>query len=205
MPKIVNHDHQKQKVAEAAWRVILKQGMEQASVRNIADEAGLSVGSLRHYFATQSDLYAYSMNMVSERVAQRIQNIKFSGDVLHDGPLLVHEILPLDQETRLEMEVWFAFVVKSLSDLSLESLRKEVDRHMRVIFTSIVQGLIDQSLAKPDLNADFEAERFYALVDGLAMHAILRPELLPPDKIKALIRHHLYSLCISEVRGPDPS
>jgi AcrR family transcriptional regulator len=48
MPKIVDHDKQRVLVAEAAWRIIRKNGMEQASVRNIAEEAGISVGSMRH-------------------------------------------------------------------------------------------------------------------------------------------------------------
>ena len=48
MPKIVNHTLQKEKIAKATWSVIRKVGMDKASVRNIAEEAGLSVGALRY-------------------------------------------------------------------------------------------------------------------------------------------------------------
>lgn len=73
MPKLVDHDKQRVLVAEAAWRIIRRDGMEQASVRNIAEEAGVSVGSMRHYFSTQSELLRYAMNLVSERVSHRVQ------------------------------------------------------------------------------------------------------------------------------------
>ncbi|MBY6274089.1 MAG: TetR family transcriptional regulator, partial [Bacillaceae bacterium] len=60
MPKIVDHEQRKERIAEACWRVILKRGMKGATVRNIAKEAGLSPGSLRHYFSSQGDLYLYA-------------------------------------------------------------------------------------------------------------------------------------------------
>lgn len=194
MPKIVDHDLQKEKVAEAAWRVIRKHGMEQASVRNIAEEAGLSVGSLRHYFATQSELYAYSMKLVSDRVKERIQNIAFTGDLRQDIPVLVRQVLPHDEDTKLEMEVWFAFVVKSMADPSLSVLRDEVDNDLRGIFVTIMKALSEQELLKSGLDLEMESEKFYSLIDGLAIHAILRPEHMPPDKMDAVIQSHLHSI-----------
>ncbi|UNK18559.1 TetR family transcriptional regulator [Paenibacillus sp. N3/727] len=195
MPKIVDHELQKEKVAEAAWRVIRKNGMEQASVRNIAEEAGLSVGSMRHYFSSQSELYMYSMKLVSERVNLRIKNIAFTGELLTDIPVLVQQILPLNEETIPEMEVWFAFVAKSMSDTSLAALRKQVDDDMRQMFVMIIQALTDQNLALPDLDYDIEIERFYALIDGLAIHAVLRPEVLTKEKIESAVNRHLQSIC----------
>ena len=59
MPKIVDHDKQRQRVAEVALRVIQRGGLEKATVRNIAEEAELSVGSLRHYFTSQAELLAF--------------------------------------------------------------------------------------------------------------------------------------------------
>ncbi|MGN7360962.1 TetR/AcrR family transcriptional regulator [Paenibacillus sp. SAF-054] len=195
MPKIVDHVKQKEKVAEAAWRVIRKMGLDQASVRNVADEAGLSVGSMRHYFATQSDLMSYAMKRVSDRVTERITGITFSGDLLKDIPLLVDEFLPTDEEKRHEMEVWFAFVVKSLSDPALAQLRCEVDNELRKVFIHIMDELTSSGLALPDLDVPLEIERFYALIDGLAVHAILRPEMVTTQMIRTAAHRHLMTLC----------
>lgn len=41
MPKIVDHEKRRKRIAKAMWKVILKKGMEGATVRNIAQEAGL--------------------------------------------------------------------------------------------------------------------------------------------------------------------
>jgi Uncharacterized protein conserved in bacteria len=59
VPKVVDPAERRRELAEAVWRVIRRDGLEQASVRNVAREADLSMGSLRHYFATQSELMAF--------------------------------------------------------------------------------------------------------------------------------------------------
>ncbi|MDP8952326.1 MAG: TetR family transcriptional regulator, partial [Actinomycetota bacterium] len=73
MPKVVDSDARRTQIAEAVWRVILRGGLERASVRNVAREAGLSMGSLRHYFGTQAELPAFAMQLVTERVRGRIE------------------------------------------------------------------------------------------------------------------------------------
>ena len=47
MPKHVNHDEQKTEIAQAALRVISRMGIESATMRGIATEAGCTTGLLR--------------------------------------------------------------------------------------------------------------------------------------------------------------
>lgn len=195
MPKIVDHESQREKVAEAAWRIIRKYGVEQASVRKVAEEAGVSPGSMRHYFTTQSELYAYSMRLVSERVNERIQQITPQGGLMEDALEYLRQILPLNEETRLEMEVWFAFVAKSMSDSSLRELRIQVDEELRRMCSMIIDAFSNAGWVRVGLDHELEVERFYALIDGLAIHAVLRPEVLSAEKVEAVLTHHLRSLC----------
>lgn len=84
MPKIVNHETQRRLVVEAALRVIRQSGLEQATVRKIAEEAGLSVGSMRHYFSSQVELFAFCMNIFVERVEKRLEAFELTGPLLTD-------------------------------------------------------------------------------------------------------------------------
>ncbi|RUT27756.1 TetR family transcriptional regulator [Paenibacillus zeisoli] len=195
MPKIVDHEKQKQLLAEATWRIIRRHGMEQASVRHIAEEAGISVGSLRHYFATQSELFAYSMQLVSERVDARISSLPFSGPPLEDMKKVLCQLLPMDEESRSEMEVWIAFMTKALADPSLKALGDQVFEKMRLGIHSIIESLVQLELAAVDLNVDLETARLHSLIDGLAMHAVIRPDSLSPERLEELVTLHLKSLC----------
>ncbi|MFC7442198.1 TetR/AcrR family transcriptional regulator [Laceyella putida] len=195
MPKIVDHEKQREKLAKATWRVIRQGGIGQASFRNIAEEAGASVGSIRHYFPTQSELLAFSMKLISDRINQRIRNIKWSDSPFEGMKQLLREILPMDEEQRIETEVWFAFTAKALVDPTLQPFSNEIYDELRSVFTFIIEHLIKLDLAVPDLDVEMEVERMYALIDGLAVHAILRPDRLKPDMIESVVNHHLKSLC----------
>ncbi|WP_027087479.1 TetR/AcrR family transcriptional regulator [Cohnella panacarvi] len=200
MPKVVDHDKQREKIAEAAWKVIRSGGLAQATVRNIAQEAGLSFGAMRHYFNSQSELLRFAMNLVSDRVKERIRSMRLfaSGFNMEDAKRLLMQLLPLDEESTLEMEVWLAFSAKSLSDPELKPRSDEVYDELRKVMMDIVGAMIRTETAKPGLDEELEAERLYALIDGLALHRMLRPGSLSPAMMEAVLTHHLNSLCDKE-------
>nr|GGG81401.1 HTH-type transcriptional regulator PksA [Virgibacillus oceani] len=171
------------------------EGLEQASVRKIAKEAGLSVGAMRHYFSTQSDLFAYSMKLVSDRVKKRAYEKKYDGTPLEAMQEVLSEFLPINEEQRIEMEVWLVFSAKTLVNPDLKSLGKTVYHEMRGVVEHVIQSLIDLQLAKDDLDKQLEVERLYALIDGLALHSILYPDELSSNKTVDTLKYHLQSLC----------
>ena len=50
------------------------------------------------------------------------------------------------------------------------------------------------ALARAGLDVDLEGERLYAVLDGLAVHAVTRPSALPPDRARAVLAAHLAAL-----------
>src|SRR3712207_7028502 len=101
-------------LAEAVWTVIRRDGLQRASVRNVAREAGLSMGSLRHYFATQAELLCFAMQLVGERARARVRAIEPADDPRETAERLLRELVPLDEERRAEAEVWLAFTGHAL-------------------------------------------------------------------------------------------
>jgi len=198
VPKVVDAAARRQELAHAVWRVIHRDGLERASVRNVAREAGLSVGSLRHYFTTQSELLAFSMRLVSERVRGRIQAVDRSGEPRQVIEQFLAELLPLDAERQAEAAVWLAFTGKALVDPTLRTLRDEVYDSLHEAFRQIVEALVSVGLTEPGLDIDVETERLYALVDGLAMHGVLRPDRAPAEHVAAVVARHLDSLVAVE-------
>lgn len=194
MPKIVNREERKQHIAEATWRVITSQGIQGASVRKIASEAGLSLGALRHYFSTQQDLLEYAMNLVKERANARIDAI-VAGDAPPKQKIvdILMELVPTDSGKLVEMEVWLAFTFhrKFVSQASFDALHDGILDGMN----NLVTYMAEQQMLKPGLDPEFETERLYALVDGLALHATLDPERLGPDRIRQVVVGHIDSIC----------
>lgn len=196
MPKKVDHQKRKIQIAETTWKVIVEEGLEQATVRKIAQASDLSVGAVRHYFASQSELLHFSMELVSERVIQRAKERKFSKE---QNPLEfvaegIYEVLPIDEERKIEMEVWLAFSAKVLIDKTLQELSNKVYQDMHQGLKNVVQVLQIFEIAKEGLDLELEVNRLHAIVDGMAMHHLLNPEQFTHEEMIKTLNYHLQSL-----------
>jgi AcrR family transcriptional regulator len=187
VPKVVDHEERRRELAEAVWRVIRRDGVDGASVRTVAREAGWSSGALRHYFDTQSALLTFAIGLVVDRIEARIAALELPADPRAAVERLLLELLPLDEERRAENEVWLAFTGRALVDLDLRARHAELHDAQR---SACLRAAVALGAHEPEL----EAERLHALVDGLAVQAALRPERLEPDRIVALLRRQLASL-----------
>ncbi|TNJ66930.1 TetR family transcriptional regulator [Paenibacillus hemerocallicola] len=191
MPKIVNHDSRRIQLAEAAWRIIRSKGIDEVSVRNVAEEAGMSLGSLRHYFATHSELLAFSMRLVSDRVESRLRSMEWNGGPRQAMEAIIAELVPLDDDRLAECQVWFAFAGKAIADPSLGAMLREVHDSLHALFRQLTDDLIRLDLTKPGIDAELEAKRMHAMVDGLVVHGVTCPERLTGERIKEVVSYHL--------------
>ncbi|MBT2624239.1 TetR family transcriptional regulator [Bacillus sp. HU-1818] len=196
MPKRIDHEKRRKQIAEAAWRVILERGMEGATVRNIADEAELSLGALRHYFSTQDELLVYAMKLVKEKSAARINEIAVQDLPPKEKILnILLEIVPTDDETRAEMEVWFAFTVYFRHKETVYDAQHD---GIFIAMRKLIDYLDQFHLLQNHLDKEIETEKLYALIDGLALHAMLEPERVNKKRIERVLIQHLHSICADE-------
>ncbi len=180
-------------MAEAVWRLIRKHGLEGVSVRNVAREAGLSAGSLRHYFASQSEVLTFAMQLVIDRVRTRIQALELHPDPPAAAQQTIEELLPLDPERWAEAEVWLAFTARAQTQPALRVLRDTSYELLQNLCHRLVAAL-DQQGAAADRDLMIETERLYALIDGLVVHCVIRPDRVTPSLIQDVIARHLAQL-----------
>lgn len=205
MPKIVDAAVRRQEVVEAVFRIIAADGLERASLREVADEAGLAVGSVRHYFSSSDELLAHSFGVVVDRITGRLDTARdlltqlTPGTAEHrDGVLtLLGQFLPLDEERAVDACVWMAF--KNAARIR-PFLAAEADRSHRSV-AAVVGWLMMELRPSGETGADdghqglvTEAERLLATLDGLTMHALLQPEWMTADMCRDVLSSHLQSL-----------
>jgi hypothetical protein len=90
--------------------------------------------------------------------------------------------------------VWLAFTARAMTDPALRALRDEGYDMLRAGCRDLVAGLI-----APGRDPEREAARLHALLDGLAVHAAMRPDVDTPEAMRAVIACHL-----SELQTPRP-
>jgi AcrR family transcriptional regulator len=194
VPRSVEESVRRRDVAEAVWRVVRREGLEGASVRAVAGEAGLSMGSLRHYFPSQSELHVFAMRLVTDRIRARVEALPDTPDPGRWAMGVLEQMLPMDADRRAESEVWLAFSARALVDPELGALRDEGWDLLREVCHNLVRRFADAGALASDLDPDTEVARLHALVDGLLVHGVLRPARADPATLRLVLARHLDGL-----------
>ncbi|KNE22318.1 TetR family transcriptional regulator [Virgibacillus pantothenticus] len=195
MPRIVNHEKKRKSIAEAAWSIIKKEGIEKASIRRVAIEAGMSAGALRHYFSTKDEMLLFIMDYYLEEGKKRSQSKSWSDNPLQAVAEVLLELIPIDEEKKIETSVWWILALQSLTSDTLKEKKDEMTNGMYELASSMIEILVLQGILSDSTNVKLEKSRLAALIDGLSIHALLRPDVYSPDKVKEVIRYHLETLC----------
>ena len=193
----------RQEIVAAVCRIVATDGLERASLREVAEEAGLAVGSVRHYFDSSDDLLAFAFAAVSDRILERI-NAALTGlgaaDAAdQDGAVLtlLGEFLPLDEDRALDACAWLAF--RNAARIR-PCLAAEADRSHRAV--AAVVGRVITRLLRADGSPEAAAgpqlvtaaEHLLATLDGLAMHALLQPGWMSPEMCRDVLESHIDGL-----------
>lgn len=198
MPRVVDHEERRREIGEAVWRAIARQGIEAATVREIASEAGFSTGVLAHYFEDKDAMLLHALHVSIERAVRRAEARAeaHGGDAVGVGTLrsVLVEMLPLDRERREEFGVWLQFWGRTASS---EALAAELG-HWYALWRGVLQALIEggkrAGTVRADLDVASEAAALVAFVDGVGIQAFLDPQRFPPERQVALLDRHLTRL-----------
>ncbi|WP_171165960.1 TetR/AcrR family transcriptional regulator [Streptomyces sp. I05A-00742] len=206
MPKIVDPEERRRAVAEAVLRVVARDGLESASLRNVAAEAGLVIGSVRHYFADHTELLIFAMEELGRRIGRRIGARSEPLLALapgEDGRALTEnlfaELLPLDETRHRETVVWLAFTAAARTRPELRPCARRMHDGQRSLAAHVLTEARRAGSLPDGLDIATESLRLSALLDGLALQAVLQPDDVTPEAMRAVLRRHLASL-----RAPRP-
>ncbi|MFU8817126.1 MAG: TetR/AcrR family transcriptional regulator [Pseudomonadales bacterium] len=176
MPKQVDADERRGELAAATRRVILRSGLEGATLREVAREAGWSIGVLAHYFDTKDELLRYSLADPAW-VMNRFDTIVPDG--LDSVRRIIERLLPLSHEMRDMWAVWMMFWVSWPGDASWDQERRLRQRRFR----RFCRGLLRHARDRGELDADLDiascGDTLAIFLQGLGVQAVLDPRAWP--------------------------
>ncbi|YCK82552.1 TetR family transcriptional regulator C-terminal domain-containing protein [Arthrobacter sp. D3-18] len=136
MPKIVDHDQRRLELVDATWRIIARLGMEGATMREIAEEAGFANGALKPYFPTKDLLLTSAFGHVFNRTNQRIATMTDGLSGVAALRAFCAEVLPLDEERINEARIVIPFWQKALNDSHMAALHSESMSQWHITITA---------------------------------------------------------------------
>ncbi|MDX8035941.1 TetR family transcriptional regulator C-terminal domain-containing protein [Lentzea sp. BCCO 10_0856] len=197
-PRVVDPVARRQAVAEAVFRVVVRDGVEQASLRNVAVEAGLAIGSIRHYFDSHDDMIIFAVEALiqstDQRVMDHVRSLAGRTDLRRPAERVLSEVLPLDDRRRDEAVLWLAFATAARTRPSLLPHAERLYDGLRALCRRALTVMSEAGTAAAGLDIALETDRLASLLNGLTVDGVLHPDRMTPDLTVLLLRRHLDSL-----------
>lgn len=194
IPAQIDLRQRRQQVIEAAFRLVVKNGIDGLSLRKVADESGLNIGSVRHYFNGYRELLSAVAQEAGDRMARRLAQYPVTklrglhGEAAVDAlQLVVEAVLPIDQERLAEAIIIVEFIMASRTK---PVFRPTIER-MGSDLTAVLSEALEE-LAVPD--ATFAATQLAAMVGGLTLDTVTAHGDLNAETLKTVLRSYLRQL-----------
>jgi AcrR family transcriptional regulator len=190
----MSYDDRRIEVAKAAWRVIVREGLDRTSMRAIAQELGSSTGVVTHYFRDKEELTLFALEQVFENVLEDMRACAEGWQGIDRLEQMIFVALPLEVIDRDDWKVWTAFLGYSIGREHLvQEHRKRYD-FLRQIIGQALAELQAAQIIRADLDVTLEANALIALVDGIGTGVVICPNQFSAEQQQYLVRRHINAL-----------
>lgn len=194
MPARINAEERRRHVIEAAFRRVVSEGVEGITLRKVAAEAGLNIGSVRHFFDGHEELLAAAAQEAGYRMGRRLACYPaaelrgLSGEAAVNAmQKLVEQVLPMDERRREEVIVVWEFIQASRVRPVFVSTATQMGKDL----ISVIEGALTAlGVQEPEVSA----QELSALIGGLTLDAITPHGALSPEAVRAMLRRVLYRI-----------
>jgi AcrR family transcriptional regulator len=192
----VDHEERRRHIGAAVLRLIATRGLEAASLRNVAAEAGVSMGTVQHYFTTKQEMLDFAQRYNYERATVRIPELlaqvpepRTTRSLLRT---LLTDLLGLDGESREGARLGAAMLAYALLDpQAAATARIAYDGLTGFLATQLTAAQDDGDLP-PHVDTQQAARHLCAVVGGL--NGPILVGAYPPDQALAVLEEHLATL-----------
>lgn len=178
-----DHKAKRAELLEAAMHVIAQDGFAAASLRKVAQRAGVTTGAVTYYFANKEEM----ITAIAERLFDKFDEQMV--DPSHD---------PLDIRATTEQfltwtnasDVWhsvFQMIAHARHEPAFAAVmqRRNAQYHKRL--TTVVEQAQKLGRIRDDIAANLLADQLMAMSDGWLMLFPIDPERFKPRRIKLLL------------------
>jgi len=191
MPRTSVEALRRTEIVNGAIRLIAREGYEATTMRGLAAELDVSTGTITHWFATKNQVLGATLEELASRFAARtaaeLEHATTPTEVLI---ALGDASVPDTPERMDEQRVWGELGARAARTPDLAERHERLYAGWRRQMEKAVEaGVKAKAFRKTD--AAEWARTYAALIDGLALHVLLHPESITPERMRAALRAHI--------------
>lgn len=182
---------QRRRIAEAVWRIAAEEGLEVASMRRIAAEAGVSLRVVQYHFDSKHALLVEALRLLHEE-NERLARSRIRYDMTDPRGLLrglLDEFLPLDDQRAFALRVFAAYYARSLTDPSLAAVFLAAEQPLEQLVADIIAAGQAAGSTVPGLDRRHEADLLVAGATGLGLDVVHERRSLAD--VREVLDYHL--------------
>jgi AcrR family transcriptional regulator len=182
---------QRRRIAEAVWRIAAGRGLDAASMRAIAAEAGVSLRVVQYHFDGKHALLVEALRLLHEE-NERLARARIPYDMTEPRGLLralLDEFLPLDEQRAFALRVFTAYYARSLTDPSLAAVFLAAEQPLEQLVADIIAAGEAAGSTAPGLDRRHEADLLVSGATGLGLDVLHGRRSLA--EVRAVLDYHL--------------
>jgi AcrR family transcriptional regulator len=187
----VSYGDRRIEVTEAAWRVIVREGLDRTSIRAIAQELGCSTGVVTHYFRDKDELTLFALERVFENLLKDMKAFADGRQGIERLEQMLCSVLPFEARGISGWQVWVAFLGYAVGRENLVQEHRKRYKFLREIIYQELTNLQAEKLIRDDLDLTLEANALIALVDGIGTSIVINPEQFHLNQQRYLVQRHI--------------
>ena len=178
------HDTHKTKrgeIAEATRAVVAERGVDAASMRIIAREAGCTTGVITHYFANKEELLEYALEHAFVGVEADLELVIESDDVLATLKEMTLKFMPTNEQNRKTWAVWQSYISRADENPRIANIIRRVHAAARNKLTEFMERGQAIGLVTQEYSAEELSDQWSATLNGLTRLALFQNAPLDED------------------------
>jgi AcrR family transcriptional regulator len=184
-PNEVQRQAQRERILTAAEALLVTHGVERSRLRDVAEAAGVSIGTVQHYFESRDRLIAELFDWSAERRLRAwVEAVPADGDPWSKVVALLYASLP--EPALWRSRIWIEFCAMARDD----ALRAKLDRFYeawRPPFRAVIEEGTVAGVFDPAAPVDDIVDLFIMLGDGASVAIALQAPGVNADQLRRLM------------------
>ena len=184
MPKIVDHEERRAHIVEAVTQIIVRDGFDRVTMREIAREAGYAHGAIARYFPDKQSLltaaFLHVFSSSQEYSEQQVSGVRGLEGLRRMSRVILPFSAVGSQKSRLVLSFWD----RASQDPELWEIHHEVIVRRRDLIRRLLLEAEEDGELRADIDIEVALEEVAARNAGWQMLAVLVPEAATDEKIE---------------------
>lgn len=188
MPKIVDHNQRREFIARVSAEIIAEQGLDQATIREIAQRTGFSKGVIEHYFDDKDHIIDMAVDWINERFVEREKKATNGKSGLAALEARLDCALPVTRQSLREWKIRLRFWSDAAVRNELHSLQSDRLTSTRERLRKDIEEAKQLGELRDEIDSTHAANMLIHFVCGVSANALIAPNYYNRRYMKQLVQ-----------------